>query len=165
MELFLQYACETFDGLILPTTIAALGCLGFGFIFNIRRVDLLAASIGGALSWFVYLIMVHYSNDVFACFMGGIFVSLYSEIAARILRTPSTCYLIIGLLPLVPGAGIYYTMKFCVQGQYAQFAQKGMSTLTAAGAIALGVMLVISIVRMLLHLHFHIHFRRKKKAQ
>lgn len=53
-------------------------------------------------------------------------------------------------------------MKYCVQGEYALFAEKGMSTLTAAGAIALGVMLVISIFRMLIHLRLHV--RRKKKA-
>lgn len=154
---------ELIHQLLLPTLIAFVSCIGFCMIFNIRDTNMLIAATGGALAWMVYLIVVHYSDSVMANFVGGIFVSLYGEIAARIRRTPSTCFLIIGLLPLVPGSGIYYTMKFYVQGQYADFAAKGMATLTAAGAIALGVMLVISMVRMLLHIQQH--FRRKKKLQ
>lgn len=147
---------------VLPVLIAFTACTGFCVIFNIRGTNLWFAAVGGAISWLTYLLCAGSGSEVFQCFAGGIVISLYAEIVARIRRTPSTCILIIGLLPLVPGAGVYYTMKYCVQGEYALFAEKGMSTLTAAGAIALGVMLVISIFRMLIHLRLHI--RRKKKA-
>ena len=138
--------------LLIPMLVAFVSCIGFAVIFNIRRVNLLVAAGGGALSWLVYLVVVHYSTDILACFWGGFAISLYSEIAARLCRTPSTTFLTIGLLPLVPGAGVYYTMKYFVQGQYVDFAAKGINTLSCAGAIALGVMLVISMVRMLLHI-------------
>ena len=155
---------ELIPQLLLPTLIAFVSCIGFCMIFNIRDKNMLIAAVGGALAWAVYLIVDHYADSVMANFMGGIFVSLYAEIMARVRRMPSTCILIIGLLPLVPGSGIYYTMKYYVQGQYADFAARGMATLTAAGAIALGVMLVISMVRMFLHIQ-HNRVRKLKKLK
>lgn len=162
MELLLLYSQEIFTQLLVPVIYAFLACIGFGILFNIRDVDLLLSAIGGAFAWMCYLIVVHYFNDILACFVGGFAISLFSEVLARLRRTPSTCFLIIGLLPLVPGAGVYYTMKFFVQGQYSEFAEKGVSTLACAGAIALGVMWVISMVRIQLHISA---LRRQKKLQ
>ncbi len=138
--------------LVLPVIIAFIACAGFGIIFNIRDRNLFHASLCGAVGWMVYLIVVHYYNDILACFFGGLAVSLYSELLARSRRTPSTCFLIVGLLPLVPGAGVYYTMKYFVQGQYTEFAERGINVLSCAGSIALGVMLVISMFRMFMHI-------------
>lgn len=139
-------------------------CVCFSVIFNIRGKDLWIASLGGALAWLCYLLVEPLSNAIFANFVGGIFVSTYAEVVSRLRRSPSTCFLTIALLPLVPGAGIFYTMKFYVQEQYEAFSQKGLETLTIAGAIALGVMLVISLVRTLLYLRRHLR-RQQKQAQ
>lgn len=161
MDFLLQCSQQIFEGLLLPAFIAFVACIGFGFIFNIRDTNLWVSALGGALTWMVYLVTVHYSNDIFACFAGGFAVSLYSELLARTRRTPSTCFLIVGLLPLVPGASVYYTMKFFVQGQYAEFAERGATTMACAGAIALGVMWVISMVRM--QTHISVLLRRKRQ--
>ena len=110
---------------------------------------MLYASLGGALGWLVYLLAGPYgSTDIFQYFVASIAISAYAEIVARIRKAPSTCYLIIALLPLVPGAGVYYTMKYCIQGAFDEFAATGMHTLLIAGAIALGVLWVISMVRL-----------------
>lgn len=162
MELFLHYFSETFAGLIVPVLVAFVACIGFGIIFNIRGINLLLAAGCGAVGWLVYLVVVHYSSEILACFLGGVAVSLYAEIIARPRRTPSTCFMIIGMLPLVPGAGVYYTMKYLVQGDYTAFGAKGLNTLACAGAIALGLMWVISMVRLLLHIQQH---KRRKKLQ
>ena len=152
---------DLFFELALPVFIAFFACFGFGIIFNIRDKNLIYASLCGAVGWMVYLVVSHYYTDILACFFGGFAVSLYAEILARRRRTPSTCFLIVGLLPLVPGAGVYYTMKYFVQGQYSEFAERGINSLACAGAIALGVMWVISMVRMSLHIRAH---RNNKKA-
>ena len=161
---FIQPLSEIFTELLIPVAVAFVSCIGFAIIFNIRRLHLLVAAAGGALSWLVYLLVVHHHTDILACFWGGFAISLYSELVARPCRTPSTIFLTIGLLPLVPGAGVYYTMKYFVQGQYVDFAAKAMQTLSCAGAIALGVMLIISMVRMLLHIQEMRHEKQKNKA-
>lgn len=136
--------------IFLPVLYAFAACAAFCVIFNIRGLNVLYASLGGALGWLVYLMTEPLGTDIFRCFLAAIVISAYAEVVARFRKTPSTCYLIIALLPLVPGAGVYYTMKYCIQGQFEAFADTGMHTLLIAGAIALGVLLVISMVRLLI---------------
>ena len=50
--------------------------------------------------------------------------------------------------PLIPGAGIYYTMNYAVHGNMERFAAQGMHTAAIAGDIAVGVLLVTTIVRL-----------------
>ena len=76
-------------------------------------------------------------------------VAIFSEIMARVFKTPSTVFLIVGILPMVPGGGIYYTMKYCIEGNMDMFVSKLITTLGVAGAIAVGVSLVSSIVRII----------------
>ena len=61
---------------------------------------------------------------------------------------PATGYLLVALFPLVPGGGIYYTMEYCIAGNTDLFLETGLHTLGVAGVLALGVLLVSSVVRM-----------------
>lgn len=88
-------------------------------------------------------------------------VALYSEILARIYKAPVTMFLIVGILPLVPGAGIYYTMEYCVSGNQIAFGQSLVHTLAVAGALALGIVLISSLFRFCMLFWYH----RKKKKQ
>ena len=49
---------------------------------------------------------------------------------------------------LVPGGGLYYAMDALIGGNYALFAERGLDTAAFAAAIAAGVSVVTSIVRM-----------------
>ena len=60
--------------------------------------------------------------DAFATIMA----SLYSEIMARIRKYPAISYLIISLVPLIPGSGLYYTMTYAVGGNMAGFTERGI---------------------------------------
>ena len=50
-----------------------------------------------------------------------------------------------GIFPLVPGAGIYYTAYYFLQGAGQQMADKGFETAKIAIALALGIALVSSL--------------------
>jgi uncharacterized membrane protein YjjB (DUF3815 family) len=82
-------------------------------------------------------------------FVSAVTVAIFSEIMARVFKTPSTVFLIVGILPMVPGGGIYYTMKYCIEGNMDMFVSKLITTLGVAGAIAVGVSLVSSVVRII----------------
>ena len=81
--------------------------------------------------------------------------------------TPSTTIfltiLLIGIIPLVPGGGLYYAMNFLINGNYTMFAKKGLQTAAYAGAIAVGVSMVTSIVRMISWGRLRRHFRMNPK--
>ena len=72
-----------------------------------------------------------------------------SEIFARMFKSPATVFLIIGIVPLVPGGGLYYTMDALIDGNMDLFVQKGLEAASIAGAIAAGSSLVSSVVRIL----------------
>lgn len=81
-------------------------------------------------------------------FIATIVVAVLAEVFARIHKTPATLFLIIGIIPMVPGGGIYYTMEALLNGNMQQFVSQGIKTAASAGAIAVGCSLVSSIVRM-----------------
>lgn len=125
-----------------------LGSLGFGIIFNIKGKKLLFAAIGGGLSWSVYSIFINLNTSVpIAMFCASIALSIYCEIAARLLKSPVTTFIIVSLIPLVPGSGMYYTMYETIQGNTSNAIQTGISTLACAGTLAIGIILVSSITR------------------
>jgi len=145
---------ETF----LPCLYAALGCMAFCFIFQLRRwYYIFCASLTGAVSWLVYLWLEELST-VSRFLLATVAVALLAEVFARLFKTPATVFLIIGIIPLVPGGGIYYTMEALVNGNMADFLHYGMSTASSAGAIAVGCSLVSSVVRI-------ITAKRRLKAQ
>jgi uncharacterized membrane protein YjjB (DUF3815 family) len=74
---------------------------------------------------------------------------LLAEIFARMFKAPATVFLITGIIPLVPGGGLYYTMDALIDGNMALFAEKGIEAAGIAGAIAAGSSLVSSMVRIL----------------
>ena len=76
-------------------------------------------------------------------------IAAYAEIMARVRKCPATSYLLIAIFPLVPGLGLYHTMEYYINGDSVNFAARGRETLGAAGGLALGIFLVLSLVRML----------------
>ena len=62
-----------------------------------------------------------------------------------------TVFLICGIFPLVPGAGIYYTGYNFFMGNDAMALEKGLETIKIAVAIALGTGIVQSLPPFLFH--------------
>ena len=84
-----------------------------------------------------------------------------SEIFARLYKTPATVFLIIGIIPLVPGGGIYYAMEHAINGETDLFLDVLFHTLGLAGSLAVGVLLVSSTVRLI---NSYVYRRRKMKG-
>ena len=63
------------------------------------------------------------------------------------MKCPITIFLVSGIIPLVPGAGVYYTAYYLVMNQLSMAAQKGMESIKIAFGIVLGIAFIISIPR------------------
>lgn len=76
-------------------------------------------------------------------------LSLLSELAARIFKQPVTIFVIPGIIPIVPGLGMYRGMAAIIENNY----DTGMNILITTGmdasAIALGMMLMTSVFRVI----------------
>lgn len=133
-----------------------IGTLGFGILFNIRGRRLAAVAFGGFLSWGLFIAANHLiPNEPIDYFIVAAAVSLYSEIMARILKTPATPIATTSLIPLIPGGSLYYTMTSALESDFNDFLGKAVSTLKLAGALALGIIIVTTVSQAL--------FRRRKK--
>jgi uncharacterized membrane protein YjjB (DUF3815 family) len=137
--------------MILKSIYALFASLGFGVIFNIKGKNLIFASLGGFLAWYVYLVSLEYNrSNLLALFIASFAAGLYSEALARILKSPVTTFSICAIIPFVPGGGMYYTMLESVQGNIGQFLSTGLNTISSAGAIAVGILLASSITKVIL---------------
>ena len=133
--------------ILLPCVYAGVACVAFTFVFNIHGWGKLICGAGGALGWLVYLLC---GQSVPAAFLAAVSISLFSEVMARVRRCPVTGYLQVALLPLVPGAGIYNAMRYCVDGQTDLFLSTLLHTFGVAAALAIGAMLSSTVLRILL---------------
>lgn len=134
---------------LLPVLWAFIGSGGFAVIYNIHGWGILICALGGALGWLTYLLSAPLlQNDIAQYFLAAVVISVFAEVMARIRKCPVTGYLLVAIFPLVPGSGIYYTMEYAMEGKTDAFLSSFLHTLGLAGAIAVGVLLVSSIVRM-----------------
>lgn len=129
---------------------AMIACSGFCILYHIRMPGLLICMAGGGVGWGVYLCAKELGASLLiANFLAAVFISLYAEIMARIRKYPAFSYLIIALLPLVPGAGIYYTVEYLLQRNMTGSLSQGMETAMIAGILAVGMLGVSSVFRMI----------------
>ena len=136
-----------------------IGTLGFGLMFNMHGRGIPFALFGSILSWLICGLCMSAGIPEAACyFIAAALSSFYAEIMARIRKFPATSYLLCALVPLIPGAGIYYTMDYIRRGMTSEAFTKGMATAAIAGAMAIGVLLVSTGFRM-----WSIGVRNRKK--
>lgn len=134
--------------MIIQFIIAWLSTYWFGIIFNVRSKRLIYSAFGGGFAWlFYYIAQQKGISTGISFFIATVFLTIYSEIVSRYIKTVVTSILIPGLIPLVPGSGIYYTMLYTTDKKPIEAFFKGLDTLSAAGSIALGIILVSSVVK------------------
>ena len=127
-----------------------IGCVGFFILFNIHGPGGFLCALGGGLTWAAYCITDHLGASSLICyFVAALVAAIYAEIMARIRKYPTISYLVVSIFPLLPGAGIYYTTNHLVQGNLADFAAQGKQTVAIAGVLAVGILVVSTIVRLI----------------
>ena len=126
-----------------------VGCIGFAMQFNVHGPGIVICAIGGAIAWLVYCLAHEYTADVVtANLFAAIFASVYAEVMARIRKYPAISYLVVSLFPLLPGAAVYFATNSIVTGDMDGFASKATQTIAIAGALAIGILLVSTTVRL-----------------
>lgn len=126
-----------------------IGCIGFCIVFNIHGRGSLLCALGGTLTWTLYkLALLLGCGNLISLFWATLFAAFYSEIMARVRRCPAIAFLVVAIFPLIPGAGVYYTMNYAVQGNMDLFIAKGMHTAAEAGIMAVAILLAVTAVRL-----------------
>ena len=156
---------------MITTTILAivesfLATLAYAILFNVPKQYYTACGITGmAGGWLLYLAMCQVTTVALASFVGTLAVVLISRILTVRKKCPITIFLVSGIIPLVPGAGIYYTAYYLVTGQMSLAAVKGLEAVKIAFAIVLGIIFVVSIPRDAFQIRYWRAKRKRKRLK
>lgn len=140
-----------------------IACIGFAILFNVHGMGIWLCAFGGFLTWGVYLLAVKLGCGVISAnFWASLFAAAYAEIMARIRKFPAISYLVVSVFPLLPGAGIYYTMSYALEGRMELAADKGIETIGIAGIMAVSILVVSTAVRLFTIWRIQQIIRKKK---
>ncbi|MDD6062842.1 MAG: threonine/serine exporter family protein [Oscillospiraceae bacterium] len=144
--------------MIIQLLAAFFGTLGFALIFQVRRKLLFWTALGGMLSWAVYLVLDYILHTIFLPYMcAAVAAAVYAQIMARIQKVPATIYLILALIPSIPGGALYYTMSNLVMKNWPQAVSDGKRTLQYALAIAIGISIVWAVTQIVERVRKSLH--------
>lgn len=136
--------------LIITVLAGTVGTLGFALVFKVERRLFALALICATISCLAYEgTYLLWENVFISSLIGSGFVAAYAYAVAYICKTPATVMIILGIIPLVPGSKLYYTMLGAVNSNSAQFSTNGQHALLISAGIALGVITVTGISRAL----------------
>lgn len=123
---------------------------GYCLIFNVPHRHILPAGLIGAAGWLLYQYAVAWGDSkVSACFISACLVAALAELCSRIFKDATTLFSIPGILPLVPGAGMYNTMLAFLERDLEKTTAVGYETIIMAASIAIGLLIVSSLLRIL----------------
>lgn len=134
--------------MIISIISAFISTIGFSIIFHAERKHLLVCGSVGAIAWTFYLMMEKISSTVFSSFIAALVVTALSYILAKKRRTPITVFLIAGIIPLVPGLGLYRMMSALLDQNYNLALNYATLTFEIAGVIA-GAVGIVSLLPLL----------------
>ncbi|MBO5317603.1 MAG: threonine/serine exporter family protein [Oscillospiraceae bacterium] len=127
-----------------------LGTLGFNVLFHLRGRKLLLATLGGVISWAVFLALEPLvPGEAMRYFLATAVVTVYGEILARVKKTPTTTFLVPSVIPLIPGGALYHTMNYALNKQWSAFAHQAFYTLQLALALAVGIIAITTLTRLI----------------
>lgn len=117
-----------------------VGTLGFAILLHAPKRAWLPASLIGAMTYTLYWSLKQLSLDEAASmFLAALFGSLLAQFCARKMRMIATIFLLLSVVALVPGLGLYRCMEQLGHQQYALGAQTGILTMAGILMMALGI--------------------------
>lgn len=146
---------------VISVLTGALGAFGFALIAHIRLKHLLSATLGGLLSWAAFLLVQVPTGNVFlGSLVASVLVYAWSELMARVEKAPVTIFLVPGILPLLPGSFLYYTMNALLNDDKEAFTHYGNTTIAVTIGIACGVVAASIVITYLLELIKHMKSKK-----
>ena len=121
---------------------ATISTFGFSILFYVHPRRLPVATLGGVLTCGVYLLAQYLlGGELIPNMLAALVGAGFSEVMARVTKTPVPVYMMPCVITLVPGSKLYATMFSIVTGDYANAAAEGMCTLEIALGIAGGIVI------------------------
>ena len=134
-------------GWFVQAVAAFLGTVGFAVLYGVPRKEYIHASVCSTIGWIAYLAMIRLAGAtvIESTFVATLVVVLVSRFMAVDRRCPVIVFQICGVFPLIPGAGIFWTVYYIVNKQLSEAFSSGFTALGMAVAIVLGIIFITSL--------------------
>lgn len=136
---------EMFGQLAKEILSAVVGTVSFSVLFGVPREYYPYCGFIGGAGWLVYCLAELFLPGSGPCFLATAVVILLSRTAAVVKHCPVTIFLIAGIFPLVPGAGVYWTVYHIVMEELFLAVSTGYSAMKEAIAIVMGIVFVFEL--------------------
>ena len=131
--------------MILQVLAAMVGTIAFSLLFGVPTKYYPYCGLIGGAGFGVYCAAGAVWAPAESALAATVVVILLSRLAAVWERCPLTVFLISGIFPLVPGAGVYWTVYYIVTDQLYLAVQTGYTAVKVAVAIVLGIVFVFEL--------------------
>lgn len=121
-----------------------IGTAAFAVLFGVPRKYYVLCGVCGVLGWILYMVLVRHAG--FTAPAATVFATAAVVLSARYFsvldRCPAIVFLLCGIFPLVPGAGVFWTSYYVVSDQLQLAFSSGFTALKVTIAIVLGIILI-----------------------
>ena len=124
---------------------ATIGTIAFSLLYGVPKKYYPCCGIVGGVGWLVYLMAKSIFGTALGAFFSAIAIVLLSRLFAVRKHCPVTIFLIAGIFPLVPGAGICMTSYYIVVNDFQEAFQTGFTAIKVAVSIVLGIVIVFGL--------------------
>ena len=119
---------------------SAVGTYGFAIFMHAPKRAWLPASLIGGVSYALYWALLQFSvYEPLSIFLGALLGSVLGQLCARRMRMIASIFILLAMIPLVPGLGLYRCMAFLAQGLYTEGVKAGVSAMVDIVMIAFGL--------------------------
>ena len=130
-----------------------VGTAAFAVLFGVPRRYYIDCGLCGMAGWLTYMVFMRLcgSSVVIATFFAAIVVAVLSYGFAMFRRCPVIVFLVCGIFPLVPGAGVFWTTYNVVSDQLSSALTTGFTALKLTFAIVFGIIIFMELRNRLKH--------------
>ena len=121
---------------------AMFASAAFGWLLRQPKRTMVFTSLIGVNGYVIFLLM---GQTAMAYFVASLAVGQLCELTARVTRMATTLFLVSAIIPLVPGLGLYRTIMYIAQDNFAMALSMGVETVTGIGAIALSLTIATTV--------------------
>lgn len=128
--------------ILVQLLLAFFATISFALYFNAPIKSIFYSGLVGGISWVLYYtVLKQLDNKILGILLAAFLVGVLGEFLAIKLKKPATIFITTGVIALVPGAGMYYTMFNIVNENFIKAANFGTETFFIAASIAIGIIL------------------------
>ncbi len=128
-----------------------IGTVAFSILYGVPKSCYLSCAATGCICWLVYSLLLGRCGATLACFAATFAVTVLARGLAVCKKCPVLVFLIPGIFPMIPGAGIYWTAYYLVMDQVAEALSTGYDAVKCAAALVLGIVLAFEIPQRFFH--------------